>query len=140
MTDTICFSESAQRFCDKDISVAERLESALEVDSSTRSEVYQQLVKAKNSINNLNFEEILQKDMKVIEISGNLKIIVSSISGTLASNLNLNDKRKLLQQFSSINKYDAIVMLGIENNTTDAIKRDLAVFTTNNTLLQSVSV
>jgi inorganic pyrophosphatase/exopolyphosphatase len=139
MTDTICFSNSTQRFSDRDVSAVERLESILGSEIAMRSEVYQQLIKAKNSINNLSVEQLLRKDMKVIECSANLKIAVSSISGTLVSNIISDDKQKLIEQFLINNKYETIVILGIDNNSIDSIRRDLAVFTKNNTLMMNVS-
>jgi len=139
MTDTICFSNSTQRFSDRDVSAVERLESILGSEVAMRPEVYHQLIKAKNSINNLSVEQLLRKDMKVIECSTNLKIAVSSISGALVSNIISDDKQKLIEQFLSNNKYEAIVILGIDNNSIDSIRRDLAVFTKNNTLMMNVS-
>jgi inorganic pyrophosphatase/exopolyphosphatase len=97
------------------------------------------LIKAKNSINNLSVEQLLRKDMKAIECSANLKIAVSSISGTLVSKIISNDEQKLIEQFLFNNKYEAIVILGIDNSSIDSIRRDLAVFTKNNALMMNVS-
>ena len=55
------------RFNSKDIEIAEKLETYLGNDAPTRQEVYQQLIYAKNNINCLTFEEILRKDLKIIE-------------------------------------------------------------------------
>ena len=95
------------------------------------------MINAKNSINNLTFEELLLKDRKVVP---NTRIIISSISGKLVSELGLEDKLQRLQEFASnaSNRFEAVVILGIDNSNTDRIRRDLAVFTTNGNLLQTV--
>ena len=138
-SDTVNFSESAQKFSERDKSVVKQLESIIEENSLsiTRTEVYNQLIDAKNSTNNLSFEQMLLKDRKVVP---NTRIIISSISGKLVSDLGLEDKRQRLQEFASnaSNRFEAIVILGIDNTNTDRIRRDLAVFTTNENLLQTV--
>ena len=138
-SDTVNFSESAQKFSERDKTVAKQLESIIEETSLsiTRSEVYNQLINAKNSTNNLTFEQLLLKDCKIVP---NTRIIISSISGKLVSELTLEDKRQRLQEFASNggNRFDAIIILGIDNTNSDNIRRDLAVFTTNPNLLQTV--
>ena len=138
-SDTVNFSESAQKFSERDKTVVKQLESIIEGNDLqiTRLEVYNQLIGAKNSTNNLSLEQLLLRDRKVVP---NTRIIISSISGKLVSDLGLEDKRQRLYDFASNanNRFEAIVILGIDNTNIERIRRDLAVFTTNGNLLQTV--
>lgn len=134
--DTINFSESAQRFSERDKRIVQQLEAIIN-GSITRSEVYQQLIDSKNSTKNLTFEQLLLKDSKTVP---NTRIIISSISGRLVSSLALEDKRQRLSEFAAnpSNRFDAIIILGIDNSNPNQVSRDLAVFAKNESYLQAV--
>jgi len=141
--DSICFSEEARRFNELDIEMAKQLESLL-VDyyAHSRDEVFQQLLDAKNSISSLTFKEILLKDMKLVNAMGdNLKVITSSISGRLVGDLiRTNEQQAIndLKEFSIEHNYSLILIMGIQMNP-NSIQRDLAIYSTNDHLLDKVS-
>ena len=108
-------------------------------DAPTRQEVYQQLIYAKNNINCLTFEEILRKDLKMIEKPKG-KMAVASISGVLLSKLKLEEKLKALESFSYINNYSAIVLLSIKNDIPSQIEREICVFSVNYNFLNQVRI
>ena len=127
------------RFNSKDIEIAEKLETYLGNDAPTRQEVYQQLIYAKNNINCLTFEEILRKDLKIIEKPKG-KMAVASISGVLLSKLKLEEKLKALESCSYINNYSAIVLLSIKNDVPSQIEREICVFSVNYNFLNLVRI
>ncbi|CAG2174829.1 unnamed protein product [Oppiella nova] len=135
--DTINFSESAQKYSEKDKSVVKDLEAIIEDKTISRSEWFQQLIDAKNSTNNMSFEQLLLKDKKLVP---NTRIIISSISGKLVSDLDAESNRKLMRELTAnaSNRFDAIIILGIDNRIADNLSRDLAIFTTNTTLMEKI--
>ncbi|XP_054160250.1 uncharacterized protein LOC128958421 isoform X2 [Oppia nitens] len=136
--DTLNFSDSAQKYSERDKNVIKELESIIEDKSISRSECYKQLSNAKNSTNHLTFEQLLFKDKKMV---ANTRIIISSISGQLVSNMDLESKRTLFYELSSNENYrfEAIILLGIDNTNNDCIGRDLAVFTKNTSLMTKIT-
>lgn len=137
--DTICLSETAKRFNEKDRQVLERIEQIMDSDTTTRHEVYQQLIKSKNSLPS-NFEDLLMKDMK--EASNGIshhKIAVPSISGFLVQEvLNTSESVSKLEDFQSQHQYKGIVILGIKNDDPNLVQRDLAFFFPDPDILQMV--
>ncbi|CAG2162013.1 unnamed protein product [Oppiella nova] len=135
--DTINFSESAQKYSEKDKSVVKDLEAIIEDKTISRSEWFKQLIDAKNSTNNMSFEQLLLKDKKLVP---NTRIIISSISGKLVSDLDLENNRQLMRELTAnaSNRFDAIIILGIDNRIADNLSRDLAIFTTNTTLMEKI--
>lgn len=137
--DTICLSEEAKRFNDKDLQVLDRLEQIMGSDSNTRREVYQQLINSKNSLPS-EFEDILMKDLK--QASNGIshhKVAVPSISGFLAQEvLNMGEVVHKLEEFQSNYHYKGIVILGIKNDDPNHVQRDLALFFSDPNILQMV--
>lgn len=137
--DTICLSETAKRFNEKDREVLDRIEQIMDSDTTTRREVYQQLMKSKNCLPS-NFEDLLMKDMK--QASNGIshhKIAVSSISGFLVQDVfNSPDSVSKLEDFQSQHQFKGIVVLGIKNDDPNLVQRDLAFFFPDPDILQMV--
>lgn len=136
-SDTICFSESAKRFNERDIVIVKKLENILGENRPTRFEIYQQLASAKNLSTSLSFESLLIRDKKDIEYQG-LKVTVASLSGMLVSDSLTEENLKSLAGYCLNNKYVAAIILGIKNNNPNTIKRDLAIYSENTQLLEKV--
>lgn len=138
-SDTICLSEEAKRFNEKDLEVIDRLEQIMGSDSNTRNEVYQQLINSKNSLPS-NFEDILMKDLKQARNGiSHHKVAVPSISGFLAQDvLKMGEVVQKLDEFQSNYQYKGIVILGIKNDDPNNVHRDLALFFTDPDILQMV--
>lgn len=105
--DTNCFNHAMKRFNAKDYEAVNKLEVLLkytpDAESSLfdRNEVFQRLVEAKGSLDGLSFEELLRKDMKMVEsiTDNNLAICIPSIYGTKLTELSLKDQIDKLKSF-----------------------------------------
>lgn len=64
--DTVNFSVAADKTRPLDIAVNERIERALGLDISNRNRLFNELVKARNTVASLNSLQILSKDLKII--------------------------------------------------------------------------
>ncbi|RWS15582.1 protein prune 2-like isoform X2, partial [Dinothrombium tinctorium] len=136
--DTVCFSTSAQRFCEEDLNIAQKIEHILGPASLTREEVFQQLTKAKNSLSELNVEQILRKDLKVIEGSDSKNFVISSVSGHLVSDIFSEDKfSSSLISFIENNHYVGICVMGIKSDE-KLTKRELAICTISDVLFEKI--
>lgn len=158
--DTICFNHAAKRFNVKDYEAVSKLEDLLkhtsEAESSLfdRNDVYQRLVDAKNSIEGLTFKELLRMDMKMVESASdnNLAICISSLTGTLLTELSLKDKLNEMKSFcenppssaifshSRQRFFNAIVLMSLDNRIPNNLRRQLSLYCTNKHLMRSVSL
>lgn len=64
--DTINFSESADKARPLDIQVNESIERALNLNEEERSELYNELVRARSDVSSLSALQLLSKDLKII--------------------------------------------------------------------------
>ena len=118
-----------------------------------RNDVYQRLVEAKNSLDGLTFNELLRKDMKIVEsISDiNLAICIPSITGTKLTELELKEKIGDLKAFcnnppssavfsdSRLRLFNAVVLLSMDNRIPNNLQRQLAVYCENKHLMRTVN-
>ena len=122
--------------------MAKRLEGVLSEYSISREDIYNQLTNAKNSVAGFTFKEMIFKDMKLIEPFNNFNVIVSSISGQLVSELIASEQHDQLlddlKEISNENNYSIIVIMGITSQNLNNLKRDLAIFSSNDYLLKKV--
>src|SRR6218665_3719714 len=144
------------RFSTKDHEAVNKLEELLKhtEDAETslfdRNDVFQRLSEAKESLNGLSFEELLRKDMKIVE-SSNMNICTSAITGTLLTDLSLKDKTDELKLFcdnppdaaifseSSQRLFHGLVLLSVDTRIPNNLRRQLAIFCTNKHLMRTVS-
>lgn len=161
LLDTICFTHSAARFNAKDCEAINKLEDLMkhpaDVEPSLydRNEVYQRLVTAKNSLDGLSFEDLLRKDMKIVESisDNNLAICISSVTGILLTEMSLRDKSKELKNFcdqppktaafsdqSRPRMFNAIILMSLDNRIPNNLRRQLAIFCPNKHLMRTVSI
>lgn len=147
--------------------IAAQLEHVMGLDAIMRQEVYQQLINAKNrTLSSL--QDILDKDLKfAVNNQSGRRIAVPSISGQLvrqalkltpsplsssssSSSPDDEDKEPILysvppetfahlEEFRVSTKSEAVVILGIVNSDPDNIQRDIALFSSDPTLIQQVS-
>ncbi len=148
-----------KRFNAKDYEAVNKLEVLLKYtpDAETslfdRNEVYQRLVEAKNSLDGLSFEELLRKDMKMVEslTDNNLAICIPGIHGTKLTELSLKDQLDKLKAFSQNppksavfsesrpRLFNAIVLLSVDNRIPNNLNRQLALYCENKLLMRTVS-
>lgn len=161
LLDTICFEHSASRFNAKDYEAINKLEDLMKhpADSEPslydRNEVYQRLVAAKNSLDGLSFEDLLRKDMKIVESisDNNLAICISSVTGILLTEMSLRDKLKELKNYSNQppktavfsdqsrpRTFNAIILMSLDNRIPNNLRRQLAIFCSNKHLMRTVSL
>lgn len=159
LLDTICFSPTAKRFNATDHEAVNQLEDLLkhsaEAEASLfdRNEVYQRLVDAKNSLEGMSFHDLLRKDMKIVEslTDNKMAICMSSITGTLLTELSLRDKIRDLKSycdhppatvtFSDPNRprvFNAIVLMSLDDRIANNLRRQLALYCTNKILMKTV--
>lgn len=158
LLDTICFDHTSKRFNFKDYEAINKLEDLLKHTSDAetslfdRNEVYHRLVDAKNSLDGLSFSELLRKDMKIVEsISDhNLAICISSITGTLLTELSLKDNIYELKVFCNeppksaifsenrTRMFNALVLLSLDNRIPNNLRRQLSLYCTNKHLMRTV--
>ena len=159
-SDTICFSESSQKFSQEDKVIASQLEHVMALDFMMRQEVYQQLINAKNKTLS-SLQDILDKDLKfAVNHESGERIAVSSVSGQLTRQaLNLSSTSSTfhdsnndnngnysvpvetfaqLEDFRVSSRSLAVVLLGIVNNDPDNVERDIALFSADFNLIQRV--
>lgn len=138
----MCFSEDAQRFSALDVQITEKLEGLLEQQSLSRQLTYQALIEAKNSVAGFTFKEMLFKDQKLLEPFDGLRVCTASISGRLAGELLGGEQQAQrlaeLKAISVDQGYSLVLIMGITSQDLNSIKRDLALFSLNDRLLQKV--
>ncbi|KAH7643619.1 hypothetical protein HUG17_5981 [Dermatophagoides farinae] len=160
LLDTICFEHSASRFNAKDYEAINKLEDLMKhpADSEPslydRNEVYQRLVAAKNSLDGLSFEDLLRKDMKIVESisDNNLAICISSVTGILLTEMSLRDKLKELKNYSNQppktavfsdqsrpRTFNAIILMSLDNRIPNNLRRQLAIFCSNKHLMRTIA-
>ncbi|XP_076337616.1 exopolyphosphatase PRUNE1-like isoform X2 [Tachypleus tridentatus] len=129
LLDTVCLLKEAKRVTQKDIDIVTKLETKLE--KVERIEVFEALQKAKLDISGLTIEEMLRKDLKVVE-GNKFRIAMPSISGFLED---LKAKPKLsiaLEEYITKNNYHGLVIMTIHHNTeTQKVQRQIAVYSPN---------
>lgn len=136
LLDTICLSEKAKRFTRRDVYLLRKLDSLLGSRKPNRDELYKQLVSAKNSTRELNFEKLMKRDLKVYKDKNGLRIGIASLFGMaakealgLAANIDLD-------QFFCQNNYEAFIIMGLiaDLDQSDGISRDLVLISANEQL------
>lgn len=144
----------------KDYEAVNKLEDLLkhttDAESSLfeRNDVYGRLVEAKNSLDGLTFNELLRKDMKIVEsvTDNNLAICISAITGTKLTELALKDNLNELKSFcnnpptsavfsdSRPRLFNAVVLLSMDNRIPNNLQRQLALYCANKHLMRTVTV
>ncbi|XP_067938667.1 exopolyphosphatase PRUNE1-like isoform X2 [Watersipora subatra] len=76
LTDTVCLRESAGKVKPLDIAMVERLEQEFAMSSTSREEVWREVMDAKSNITGFTTEQLLRKDSKTFTVS------TSTISST----------------------------------------------------------
>lgn len=138
LLDTICLSEKAKRFTRRDVYLLRKLDALLGNRKPNREELYKQLVSAKNSTRELNFEKLMRRDLKIYKDKNGLRIGIASLFGMaakealgLAANINLD-------QFFCQNNYEAFIIMGLiaDLEQSDGISRDLVLISANEKLFE----
>lgn len=130
------------------------LKHTAEAESSLfdRNDVYRRLLEARSSLDGLTFNDLLRKDMKLVEsvCDSNLAICIPTISGTKLTDLSLKDKLNELRDFcnnppasaifseSRPRFFNAIVLLSADNRISNNLQRQLAVYCNNKHLMRTV--
>ncbi|XP_013793043.1 exopolyphosphatase PRUNE1-like isoform X2 [Limulus polyphemus] len=126
LLDTVCLLKEAKRATEKDINIVIKLETKLE--KVTRIEVFEALQKAKFDLSGLTFEEMLRKDLKVVE-GNKFRIAIPSIPGFL-EDLKAEPKLSIaMEEFITQNNYHGLVIMTIHHNSeTRKVQRQIAVY------------
>lgn len=133
LLDTICLSEKAKRFTRRDVYLLRKLDALLGSRKPNRDELYKQLVSAKNSNREMNFEKLMKRDLKVYKDRNGLRIGIASLFGMaakealgLAANIDLD-------QFLRQNSYEAFIIMGLiaDLDQSDGISRDMVLISAN---------
>ncbi len=127
VVDVANFSPTAKRATSKDEEIFNKLLKL--VPNISKDILYRELQCAKEDVSNLTFEQLFQKDRKIIEIGG----IVLPVCGFpfLCSTLlaKHSDLASKLQVFCSVLNCHGTVLMGISiDEETDTVKRDLVVY------------
>ncbi|XP_022253896.1 exopolyphosphatase PRUNE1-like isoform X2 [Limulus polyphemus] len=136
LLDTVCLSQEAKRLTSKDVEMVTKLETVLE--DVKRVEIFEALQKAKFDVSGLTVNEMLRKDLKVIEGNG-FRIAISSIPGPL-EDLEVKPKvRDYLEEFLTQNNYHGLVILAVSfDNKTGKVQRQTAVYSTNPVIKEQI--
>lgn len=109
-------------------------------------------MEAKNSLDGLSFNELLRKDMKIVEsiADNNLAICIPAITGTKLTELSLKEKLADLKEFSQNppvsavfsegrpRLFNAVVLLSMDNRIPNNLQRQLALYCENKLLMRTV--
>ncbi|GLJ59120.1 hypothetical protein SUGI_1493220 [Cryptomeria japonica] len=140
LLDTICLSEKAKRFTRRDVYLLKKLDALLGSKKPARAELYKQLVEVKNSARELNFEQLMKRDLKVFKDVHGIRIGIASLFGMeakealgLAANIDLD-------LFFRQNNYEAFIIMGLiaDCDHSDSISRDLVLISANSRLFEEL--
>lgn len=127
MIDVANFSVAAKRATAKDEQVFSQL--AKFFPNISKDTLYDEIQRAKENVAHLKLEQLFRKDAKAIAFGG-INLVICGFpllcSTLLAKHLDIAVK---LQEFCSNFKYHAAVLMGISiNHDTDAVTRDIVVY------------
>jgi len=128
--DVANFSVAAKRATAKDKRVFEQLSKI--VPDVSKDDIYLQLQNAKANVSGLQFEQLLRKDVKVVQ---NDSFILAVSALPFLSSVFLAkypDLQKKLYNFCLDYNYHGVVLVGIHiDQETDVVKRDILLFSSN---------
>ncbi|XP_045030228.1 exopolyphosphatase PRUNE1-like isoform X1 [Daphnia magna] len=127
VVDVANFSATAKRATAKDEQIFRKLSQY--VPNISKDILYKELQCAKEDVGNLKFEQLCQKDRKILEVGG-IKLSICGFpflcSTLLAKYPDITTK---LQDFCNVSGYQGAVLMGISiNHETDEVKRDLVIY------------
>ncbi|XP_055338815.1 uncharacterized protein LOC129588557 isoform X2 [Paramacrobiotus metropolitanus] len=123
--DTVNFSKDAQKATQKDEHIADELQKRLPT-AAVRDQIFSELVDAKSDISCLNTEQLLRKDLKVLDIQ-EIKIAVSSIPKLVRHCLKADDAQAEIETFCRKYDYTGLIVLGVSIKDT-SVQRDMLCF------------
>lgn len=140
LLDTICLSEKAKRFTRRDVYLLKKLDALLGSKKPVRHQLYKQIVEVKNSTRELNFEQLMRRDLKVYKDKHGMRVGIASLFGMaakealgLAANIDLDS-------FFRQNQYEAFIIMGLiaDLDHSDSISRDLVLISANSKLFDEL--
>ena len=136
--DVANFSVAAKRATAKDKRVFEQLSKI--VPDVSKDDIYLQLQNAKANVSGLQFEQLLRKDVKVVQ---NDSFILAVSALPFLSSVFLAkypDLQKKLYNFCLDYNYHGVVLVGIHiDQETDVVKRDILLFSSNTAVKNKVN-
>lgn len=120
--------------------MVQSLKQILGSEALTNQEIYQTLVKSKNqNVSEIGLDDLLSKDLKVIEGSENLKVALASVSGLLSQDIfKSKDSLADLSKYCNNNQFSGVLILGIQNDQPNQLERDISIYFSNQDLLKKV--
>jgi len=142
ITDTVNFSESAKKTTEDDLSVMDRIDLLLGLDTLSRTVDYQLVLAAKTDLSGLSTKQILQKDLKVVKSSGGDQGL--AFSSAMTSAADLAQREDFIQDATAFLKErscQGLVVMGMVSSKAEGIEhvqRDIAIFPSEHTLCQNI--
>ncbi|XP_068236710.1 exopolyphosphatase PRUNE1 isoform X2 [Palaemon carinicauda] len=134
--DTVNLNKEAKRVTAKDIEVCQHLQSRMNFEPNN-NDIFKELTAAKSDVSNLTSEELLRKDVKVVE-GCDLKIAIPSIPMSVKRYLEQPGVSETLKHHCAKHDYAVIVIMGI-TITEEKVSRDIAVYSVNDELKKKVT-
>lgn len=134
--DTVNLNKEAKRVTEKDIGICQRLPSHMNLKPSN-DDIFRELTAAKSNVSSLTSEQLLRKDVKVVE-GQDVTVAISSVPMSVKSYLERPDVYETLKLHCANQSYAAIVIMGI-TIMEDSVTRDIAVFSENGELKKKVA-
>lgn len=140
LLDTVCLSETAKRFTRRDVYLLRKLDALLGSRKPNRDELYKQLVSAKNSSNEFNFERLMKRDLKIYKDKNGCRVGIASLFGMAAKEALGLAANVDLDQFFTQNNYEAFVIMGLiaDLDQSDGISRDMVLISANEQLFDEL--
>lgn len=126
LLDTVGLDKSTGRVSDKDIMVAERLKSLVDVPPD---ELYRNLSSARLSTTDLTSLQLLRKDMKCVE-TGTQRIGFSSVTCQLSTDLleTRQDSQEAVESIINSHSLSVLIILGLSVGEEGVVSREIAIF------------
>lgn len=128
LIDTYNMSVEAGRATATDIDVLNTLEK-LGGLTSNRTEIFNEIMTAKTNISELSLEELMIKDLKVIN-----DIPLVGFSFLIENFLMRENAKETIEKFSNDRNCDVVILIG-QNVSSEHVSRDIAIFSTSSNQL-----
>jgi len=142
ITDTVNFSESAKKTTEDDLSVMDRIDLLLGLDTLSRTVDYQLVLAAKTDLSGLSTKQILQKDLKVVKSTDGDQGL--AFSSAMTSAADLAQREDFIQDATAFLKErscQGLVVMGMVVSKAEGVEhvqRDMVIFPSEQTLCRNI--
>lgn len=110
--DTINFSKEADKVRPLDFAMAEFIEQVLEIGTTNRKTIYEELVAARADISSLNSLQLLSKDLKIISSDdGRVRVAIPGVD--VFEYIKMENASENVKLFAQRNDIDVVVLMGM---------------------------